>query len=46
MANDRFRSPRISKPVTDDIGFAKNTLFGLKNGSIFPATRKTSPKIH
>ena len=32
--------------ITDDIGFAKNTLFGPKNGSIFPATRKTSSKNH
>ena len=31
---------------TGEIFFAKNTLFGPKNGSIFPATRKTSSKNH
>ena len=32
--------------ITAEIRFAKNTLFGPKNGSIFPATRKTSSKNH
>ena len=31
---------------TGEICFAKNTLFGPKNGSIFPITCKTSSKIH
>ena len=31
---------------TGEIFFAKNTLFGPKNGSIFPVTCKTSSKIH
>ena len=32
--------------LTGEICFAKNTLFGPKNGSIFPVTCKTSSEIH